>query len=350
MEHRKTHEFFCQPGPRRSRNSSANFSLASLRAARHLYCDMPLPIRPIFGSLVCLALTLSPAHASDLAVTHSDDGLLILSSFANAPFPHPARAEGHRHNNDFFSAAEHYQDSTVALFAPTGFHAGNTVDFVVHFHGWNNNVTNALKKYRLPDQFAASRRNAILIVPEGPRNADDSFGGKLEDPGGFARFMDEAMQTLRERQTIPKEAKIGRIILSGHSGGYEVISAIVACGGLTDHVQEVWLFDALYAHAERFALWFDHHPGRFIDLYTAHGGTKDETENLMTALTENHVPFFAGKEGAAAPEDLRRNRLVFLFSELPHDEVLQAHRTFQTFLETSGLKAVKTIYKTAPKP
>jgi len=274
---------------------------------------------------------------------------IIATNFASAPFPHPERAEGHQHNNDFFSAPEHYQDSTVALYVPPSFRSGSKIDFVVHFHGWNNNVTNVLQKYHLLDQFAASKRNAILIVPQGPRNADDSFGGKLEDPGGFARFMDEAMRTLRERGVIG-DAKIGNIILCGHSGGYEVISSVVACGGLTDHVREIWLFDALYAHAERFALWFDHHPGRFIDLYTEHGGTKAESENLMTALRENNVSFFAGTEGAAMLPDSLRNHLVFLSSELPHDEVLQSHRTFQTFLETSSLKAVKTVYKTGESP
>jgi hypothetical protein len=276
-------------------------------------------------------------------------GVLILTNFASAPFPHPERATGHRHADDFFSSAEHYQDSSVALFAPPGFRAGATVDFVVHFHGWNNNVTNVLEKYRLSAQFTASRRNAILIVPQGPLNAADSFGGKLEDPGGFKRFMEEAMRVLRERGVIG-EAALGQIILSGHSGGYEVMSAIVAGGGLTDHVQEIWLFDALYAHAERFALWFDHHPGRFIDLYTEHGGTKAESENLMAALRENHVPFFAGEEGAATATELRANRLVFLFSALPHDEVLQTHDTWRAFLETSALPEVKTIYNSEAKP
>jgi len=292
---------------------------------------------------------LAAALAGSLICRANAAGTLILTQFASAPFPHPQRAAGHQHNNDFFSAAEHYQDSTVALFVPPEFHPDSNVDFVVHFHGWNNNVTNVLAKYQLLDQFTAGGRNAILIVPQGPRDADDSFGGKLEDPGGFARFMDEAMRTLRQRGVIG-EAQIGKIILSGHSGGYEVISAIVACGGLTDHVTEIWLFDALYAHAERFALWFDHHPGRFIDLYTEHGGTKDETENLMTALRENHVAFYAGNEATATDEDLEQNRLVFLFSELPHDQTPHGHRTFEKFLKTSVLPAVKIIYKSGDTP
>jgi hypothetical protein len=237
----------------------------------------------------------------------------------------------------------------VALFVPNGFRATSQIDFVVHFHGWNNNVTNALVKYRLIDQFCASGRNAILIVPEGPRNADDSFGGKLEDAGGFARFMEEAMRDLRERSMIGAKAKIGRIVLSGHSGGYEVISAIIARGGLTDHVREVWLFDALYAHTERFALWFDHHDGRFVDIYTEHGGTKEETENLMEALRENEVPFFAGKEGKVSERDWEQH-LVFLFSDLPHDEVMQGRDAFRELLETSVLREGKTVYNPEAKP
>jgi hypothetical protein len=261
---------------------------------------------------------------------------LIITNFVSAPFPHPMRTEGHRYGDKFFSAAEHYQDSTVAMFIPKNFRPHRKIDFVVHFHGWGNNVTNALRKYQLPEQFAASGKNAILIVPQGPLNASDSFGGKLEDPDGFKRFIDEALETLRADGVIDK-GEAGRIILSGHSGGYEVISAILARGGMTANVREVWLFDALYAKTERFVLWFDHHPGRFIDLYTEHGGTKEETEALMTALTGNGVSFFSGNEKEATRGDLAGNHLVFLYSDLPHDEVMQGRHTFLRFLETSSL-------------
>jgi hypothetical protein len=267
-------------------------------------------------------------------------GTLILTNFVSAPFPHPDRAAGHVYQNETFSAAEHYNDGTVALFIPKDFRPEGKIDLVVHFHGWRNKVTNALSHYRLVQQFSASRRNAILIVPQGPLNAPDTFDGKLEDPGGFKRFVDEAMSILRSRiPAISQNADVGDIVLSGHSGGYGVISSIVARGGLTDHVREVWLFDALYGRTEKFVVWFDHHPGRFIDLYTAHGGTKDETESLIATLKENRVPFFSGKEAGATPSDLR-NHLVFLFSELPHDEVMQTHDTFREFLETSALKEI----------
>jgi hypothetical protein len=284
-------------------------------------------------------LSASRLLGGDWTEQYAPLGRLIITNFASAPFPHPLRAQGHQYHDQVFSAADHYQDSRVALFVPKDFRPGRAMDFVVHFHGWGNSVSNALVKYHLPEQLAASRRNAILVVPQGPRNASDSFGGKLEDAGGFQRFMAEAVEVLR-RNGIEAPDGTGRIILSGHSGGYEVISAILARGGLTGKVDEVWLFDALYARTERFALWFDHHPGRFLDLYTEHGGTKEETEALMTALQGNSVPYFSADETNAAPADLRSNHLLFLFSELPHDEVMQQRETFRRFLETSLLEPV----------
>ncbi|HEV7924454.1 MAG TPA: basic secretory protein-like protein, partial [Verrucomicrobiae bacterium] len=285
--------------------------------------------------------------AGDLAENYAPLGRLIVTNFASAPFPHPLRAQGHSYRDQFFSGAEHYQDSHVALFIPKDFKPGRTIDFVVHFHGWGNNVSNALGKYQLPEQFAASHRNAILIVPQGPLDASDSFGGKLEDAEGFKRFMAEGMEVLKQHGIVAKGG-IGHLILSGHSGGYEVISAILAGGGLTGKISEVWLFDALYAKTERFALWFDHHPGRFIDLYTEHGGTKDETEALIAALQGNSVPYFSADETNATAVDLRSHHLIFLFSELPHDEVMQERETFRQFLETSflettGTKSVRSV-------
>jgi len=292
-------------------------------------------------------LSAARLQGADLTEQYTPLGQLIVTNLASAPFPHPLRAQGHQYKEKFFSAADHYQDSHVALFVPRDFRAGGEVDLVVHFHGWGNNLSNALAKYQLIGQFAASRRNAILIVPQGPVDASDSFGGKLEDADGFKRFIAEALSALGQRGILG-DARPGRIILSGHSGGYEVISAVLARGGLTDHVREVWLFDALYGKTERFVLWFDHHPGRFIDLYTAHGGTLEESEELMTALRGNGVPFFSADETNAIAADLRANPLIFLFSDLPHDEVMQTRGTFQRFLETSVLSPIQP--ETAPQP
>jgi hypothetical protein len=266
---------------------------------------------------------------------YSSQGELIVTQFVTAPFPHPQRAEGHQYHNEFYSAKDHYSDSTVAIFIPKQFRETRRVDFVVHFHGWRNHVTKVLERYQLIAQLIDSGRNAVLVVPQGPYDAPDSFGGKLEDPGGFKRFMDEVTDTLRRRAVLKsKQFEIGNIILSAHSGGYEVVAAILDHGGLTDHINGVWLFDALYAHTDWFLAWF-RKDRRFFDIYTEHGGTKEETERLMATLKQRGTPFFAGKESEINPAVLRTNKLVFIYTDLPHDDVVSKHRTFEEFLKAS---------------
>src|SRR5690349_8631144 len=171
------------------------------------------------------------AFGADSVPPFSAQGQLILKSLASAPFPHPQRAEGHKYKDEFYSAAEHYSDSTVAIFIPKGFRETGKVDFVVHFHGWRNHVDEVLRRYELIPQLVESGRNAVLVIPQGPWDAPDSFGGKLEDQGGFKRFMDEVAETLRHQSTLrKKEFAIGSIILSGHSGGYHVMASILDHG------------------------------------------------------------------------------------------------------------------------
>src|SRR6266436_593287 len=166
---------------------------------------------------------LSTAWSETLPEHFAQSGELLLVHFPSAPFPHPQRTEGHKYKDQFFSAAEHYTNDTVAIFIPRGFRETGSVDFIVHFHGWNNNVEGVLKRYQLIEQLVASGRNAVLVVPQGPYNASDSFGGKLEDADGFRRFMNDVVETLRQKSALKNKGfTLGKIILSGHSGGYQV--------------------------------------------------------------------------------------------------------------------------------
>ncbi|HSU55570.1 MAG TPA: hypothetical protein VLT36_16055 [Candidatus Dormibacteraeota bacterium] len=288
---------------------------------------------------LCLAFLLLAfcASAEQLEEHYADKGQLLIGHFESAPFPHPKRAEGHQYKQELFSAKDHYSDSTVAIFIPKGFRETGKIDFVVHFHGWRNHVQGVLERYKLNEQLVASKRNAVLIVPQGPYDAPDSFGGKLEDTNGFKAFMTEAC-TLLKRQSALKEKDfaLGRIILSGHSGGYQVISSILDRGGLTEHVSEVWLFDALYAQTDKFLAWLNSQHGRLLDMYTEHGGTKEETEKLIATLKSRGHSYFAGKE-EDADSALSGNRAIFMFSALEHNDVVDKHDTFRKFLETSCL-------------
>jgi len=297
---------------------------------------MKIPLLLLFG------LAVLSAHSETLPERYAGSGKLIVTQLASAPFPHPSRAEGHKYKDAFYPAKEHYSDNTVAIFIPKGFHESDKIDFIVHFHGWKNHVERVLEKYKLIEQLVESRRNAVLLVPQGPRDAQDSFGGKLEDPDGFKQFMADVIETLRQKSGwSQKNCAIGQVVLSGHSGGYQVISAIIDHGGLTEHVREVWLFDALYAQTSRFLAWIDKNQGRFIDIYTEHGGTKAESERLMTTLKQRGRAVFSSKENVAKPADLQGNKLVFLYTDLSHGEVVDKHQEFRDFLSTSCFAELK---------
>ena len=267
-------------------------------------------------------------------------GRLIVTPFGTAPFPHPARAAGYKYHDQFYSAKDHYSDSSVALFIPENFRANGPIDLVVHFHGWNNTVATTLDHYQLAQQLAASGKNVVLVVPEGPHNSPDSFGGKLEDTNGFRNFVGEVLATLAANGVIADtNGALGNIILSGHSGGYHVMSEILDHGGLSQNIKEVWLFDALYGGTDNFLAWQQHENGRLVDIYTDHGGTKEETLRLMKLLQDEKVPILSGTDDSVTSEELQTNRLIFLHSDLIHNDVVAKRKAFQQFLETSGLKS-----------
>jgi len=289
---------------------------------------------------IVVALARFSGHVDQpLATQYAPFGTLIVTQFVTAPFPHPARANGHMYHDEFFSAPEHYSNSTVAMFIPKNFRPAEKVDFIIHFHGWRNSVAGTLEQYQLIQQFADSGKNAILIVPEGPYMAPDSFGGKLEDTNGFAAFMNEAVEKLRSSGALGSaEFQIGNIILSSHSGGYHVVAAILDHGGLQEKISEVWLFDALYGNTEDFVAWQKARNGRFLDIYTDHGGTQEETEKLLAAYKASGAELLAGEDGNVNVDALRTNKLVFLHTDLAHDDVIASHRTFEQFIQSSCLQ------------
>src|SRR5712671_2658191 len=125
----------------------------------------------------------SPAAAQQpapLAERYADIGTMIVTTSAFTMFPHEKRAQGHTSEGKLYPADLHYSDRTVAIFVPKGFRPGSATDLVFYFHGWRNNVDDTFAQFRVAEQIAASGVNAVLVLAEGPKNAPDSFGGKLE--------------------------------------------------------------------------------------------------------------------------------------------------------------------------
>ena len=278
--------------------------------------------------------------AQTLNKKYFEYGRTFRYELGTAPFPDSIRAEGYTYNGQYFSAKEHYSDSSVAVFVPSGFKAGNETDIVVYFHGWNNNIDSALIEFNLIEQFAAANKNALFIFPEGAKNAPDSYGGKLEGKGAFKLFIEELFTRLVKDNVI-KTKKIGKIILAGHSGGYHVIAFIVLHGGLTNKIKEIYLFDGLYGKMTKYIYWIENSDGRFIDIFTENGGTKMNSENFMTELGGKNIPYFYTNESNLKMDDLRNHRIIFIYSDLSHNQVVSKREQFKKFLSSSCLNEIK---------
>ncbi len=279
------------------------------------------------------------SFSQPLTERYKQFGEIFVPQFSSAPFPHPDRINGHEYDGNLYPAREHYIDSSVAIFIPKGFKTTDKIDFVVYFHGWNNNIDSACTQFDLIEQFCESNKNAIFVFPEGPKNSPDSFGGKLEEKDGLKNLIDDVLDFLLKQQKIGS-TKAGNIILAGHSGAYRVISFCLMRGGLTSNISDVILFDALYGQTEKYVHWIENFDGRFINIYTDNGGTKYESESLMDDLDAWGILYFKTEESQIKIDALKNNRLIFIHTALTHNEVISKRKQFRDYLMTSKLSII----------
>ena len=255
----------------------------------------------------------------------------ITYELNTAPFPHQDRADGYMRKGIHYSFEEHYSDSSVGVVIPLDYKKKNTVDLLIHFHGWGNSVDKCISKFALDEQLNESKRNMLLVVPEGPKFAPDSFNGKLCDEGGFKRFIDELLDSLKTDKIICTK-KIGRIILSGHSGGYYVMAHILRWGGYTEKISDVIIFDGLYWLEDDYLQWLIDYDGRLINIYTENGGTKDNTLIFMEMCDSVKIDYYIGETKNL--EEMPTDRILMLYSDLGHSDVMYKRENLLKILKS----------------
>ncbi len=260
---------------------------------------------------------------------------IIHFTTSHSSFPDTGRISGHLYDSVLYTNAEHYSDSSVLLVIPKQFQKTNKVDLVFWFHGWRNNIDTAADFYKLSKQFVASKRNAILVLSETARNAPDSYGGKLEQPGMFRALVNDVMNELEKRGVVSPDAKSSHILLAGHSGAFRVIAYILQNGQVA--VQEVFLFDALYSQLDKYLNWiYQDQSNHFVHWFTNHGGGTDEmSDTMMVQLKEHHSEYTLVEEGAINSEVIRNNRILFVHSLREHNVIINDPDDFQLLLENS---------------
>ena len=297
-----------------------------------------IPLRLLYKGVLFLLVLPFLLQAQVTTDRYQGYGKLILADFKHSMFPHHERYEGHRFQDTlFFHPDTHYSDRSVAVFIPTGFKPTKRIDFVVYLHGWYNYLDSVLLRYRLIEQFAASQKNAILVVPQGPKMAPDSHAGKLEEPFGLQNMLSEALIVLKKNKII-RRGSIGNIILSGHSGAFRGIALMLEKSSLRRKIREVYLFDGLYSRQDKYTKWLSRYRGRFVTVYTTDGAAEKSTEAMFPMLREKQIQFCNTNDFDVTLDDLRRERVLFIYAPIPHDEVVYCIDQFLNLLRTSSLK------------
>ncbi len=234
----------------------------------------------------------------------------------NAPFPHSERMNGFRTEDGvFYPYKPHYADDSIVVVVPDSFRETEAgTNLIIHFHGHMNDNLGALERYGMPRAMSAQKINALLVLPQGPYQARDSFGGKMEDEGGLKRLADDVLETMKQEGVL-KEPRLNKLIVSAHSGGYRSAAFALERGGLSGHITDVFLFDAFYGQQDRFLDWLKGGNGVVHFAYTPH-------------LAKEHADFEKRAGG-----DLRR-RLDFTPTETEHDQVIQSF--FESWLSRLG--------------
>jgi len=282
------------------------------------FCSVPLFLLILFTQINSSAQDIPGATTFHIHSSHTS-------------FPDTGRAKGHIYENKLYTAKEHYTDSTVLIIAPQNLDAKKTVDLVFWFHGWGNNVDSAAARYELTKQFIASKRNAVLVLAETARNAPDSYGGKLENMGVFKGLVADVTEALKLKKIIPQNCTTGHVLLGGHSGAYRVMARIIKNGQMP--IDETMLFDALYGETNIFVDWIKADTRhRFINLYTDHGGTFDESKAMSKLLDDDDILNLQVEEKALVPAQLRGHPIIFIHSLKAHNDIVSPDN-FRLMLE-----------------
>jgi hypothetical protein len=285
-----------------------------------------------------LALGAALAGSRIVDVEKGKLGVTFTAHLAEAPYPH---------------GRSRYDDATTLIFIPKHYYYGYRridrrtgrpeeppgLDIIVHFHGHKTTARKSMNQLELREQLLESHQNAILVVPQGPVNASDSRFGKLDHPGGFERFLGDVRRLLQTKKAarslpyearLPRSARVGKVCISAHSGGYK---AAVRCAEFGHFpVQEIYLFDALYSEVGRFADWIADDPAprgkrgfntrrKLVSFYRP-GTVARMNRQLQKEFDRRGIAYsIETKEKALSRQQLQAAAVIFMETSASHSKI-----------------------------
>ncbi len=252
---------------------------------------------------------------------------------------------------------------TALIHLGKGFKKDGPLNLVVHFHGiWNCISVDAEAKnascsgkpgtqHNMIGQVDASGVNAVFVGLEVAYASNNTNSGKLANDGFFSSMIDELLPLIGKLagRSYSKD-DLGKVILTSHSGGYNVLADVLAHGSVP--IAGVLLFDSLYPNKNKkgpkddqcfgkYMTWVQANTdGKLMVVYTNQGGTKVNSQQLAkdvaAAVGKDKVYDERKAKDAAAMKNAGLDKpFVFVNSAFAHDDSVR--NWYAAFLKHAGL-------------
>lgn len=210
----------------------------------------------------------------------------------------------------------------VHVWIPPGYDPA-TAGIVIYVHGFYTNVDKSWNERGLAEQFAATKRNALFIVPEAP-----AYGSQRVHWNSPY----DLIVSVRERTKVQRPW--GPLIVLGHSGAHRTIRRWLSYRSLN----HIILLDGMYGHAEKYMSWLaqpkSHHENRLMIIAIDTLPWSEplwHTRKDMVAM--DHVP----TNLAEVPQSARNARLLYLRSQHTHMQLVLNKQTIPVLLQLTRL-------------
>jgi hypothetical protein len=230
-------------------------------------------------------------------------------------------------SKDRVAGGEHWRVQTargrVHLWRPAGYDR-RTAGTVVYVHGYTVDADGAWEQHSLAKQFAASRRNAVFLVPEAPASAEET----VHWPS-----LSELLSTVGSRLGMAWPP--GPLVVVGHSAAHLTVVPWLK----NPRVSHVILLDAIYGSdtVEPLRAWLRLGRGRLVMVAA---DTAEDSERVVqglpsavrgSAIPESDASFTAGE---------RRARVVYLRSQYGHQEMVTEGKAIAPLLGLTRLSSI----------
>src|SRR5262249_7364810 len=208
----------------------------------------------------------------------------------------------------------------VHVWRPEGYDA-SIAGTVVYIHGYHTNVDEAWNLHKLADQFDASGKQALFIVPEAPVAIDDDV--KWASLGDLLRAVWAGTGLHPPR---------GPTIVVGHSAAYRTVVPWLDY----EPLENVVLLDAFYGNEEDYYQWLEKSRGHAYHRLTI---VADDT----VRFAEPFVKRF--KDAVSIPQvpdeldaDAQKSRFLYIRSQVGHMQLVTGGKLIAMLLARTPLK------------